>query len=159
MGTRGGETQDTERQSLTLLPPPGRRVPRLATSNGEGGWVLWRPPGRRPFREPWRIRGHGRQWRSRELGRPWRSSLQGRGPSPRLGLYGRSPTTPQKTFLGGSRGLIRLAFNNNNSPKRSNFLIIFSWDVPVTTQHGVHQQMSLTDTSIKKYIFYILKTF
>ncbi len=27
MGTRGGETQNTERQSLTLLPPPERCVP------------------------------------------------------------------------------------------------------------------------------------
>ncbi len=27
MGTRGGETQDTERQSLLLLPPPERCVP------------------------------------------------------------------------------------------------------------------------------------
>ncbi len=26
MGTRGGETQDTERQSLSLLPPPERCV-------------------------------------------------------------------------------------------------------------------------------------
>ncbi len=27
--------------------------------------------------------------------------------------------------------------------ERPNFLIIFSWDVPVTSQHGVRQQMSL----------------
>ncbi len=27
--------------------------------------------------------------------------------------------------------------------RERNFLIIFSWDVPVTTQHGVRQQMSL----------------
>ncbi len=39
MGTRGGETQDTERQSLTLLPPPERCVPHRTLSNGEGGWA------------------------------------------------------------------------------------------------------------------------
>ncbi len=37
MGTRGGETQDTERHSLTLLPPPKRCVPHRTPSNGEGG--------------------------------------------------------------------------------------------------------------------------
>ncbi len=37
MGTRGGEPQDTERPSLTLLPPPERCVPHRTPSNGEGG--------------------------------------------------------------------------------------------------------------------------
>ncbi len=81
MGTRG-ETQETERESLTLPPPSNRRVPRRMTSKGEGGWALWRPqgtrrqdrrpPGRRPFREPWQIRGLRRPWRIRGLRRPWR---------------------------------------------------------------------------------------
>ncbi len=147
MGTRGGETRDTERQSLTLLPPPERRVPRRTPSNGEWGWAGnrrqdYRPPERRPFREPWWVRGLGRPWRSRELGRPWRSRelgrpwrsrelgwpwrigelgrpwrigelgwpwwdrLRDRVPSPRLGLFGRSPTTPPKHFLGENRGYI-----------------------------------------------------
>ncbi len=64
-------------------PPPNRRIPRCTTSNGEGGWALWRPqgtwrqdrrpPGRRPFRDPW--------W-SRELGRLWREKGFGRVASP-----------------------------------------------------------------------------
>ncbi len=83
MGTRG-ETQETERESLTLPPPSNRRVPRRMTSKGEGGVGALeasrdtetgqdrRPPGRRPFREPWRIRGLRRPWRIRGLRRPWR---------------------------------------------------------------------------------------
>ncbi len=47
MGTRGGETQDTENTGLTLLPPPERCVPHRTPSNGEGGWALWRPHGTR----------------------------------------------------------------------------------------------------------------
>ncbi len=67
---------------------------------------LWRPKGtRRQSRsrelgQPWRIRGLGRSWRSSERGRPWQVLLRDRGPSPRLGLYGRSPTTPPKNSLG-----------------------------------------------------------
>ncbi len=67
MGKRGGETRDTERQSLTLLPPPEWCVPHRTPSNGEGGWALWRPqgtrrqdrrpPGRRPVPEPTAERG------------------------------------------------------------------------------------------------------
>ncbi len=33
----------THNRTLTLLPPPGRRVPRRNSSTGEGGWALWRP--------------------------------------------------------------------------------------------------------------------
>ncbi len=117
MGTRGGETRDTERQSLTLLPPPERCVPHRTLSNREGGWALWRPPGnrRQDIREPWRVRELGRPWRIRGLRRPWRigelgqplrDRLRDRGPSPRLGLFGRSPPTPPKNFLGENRGSI-----------------------------------------------------
>ncbi len=75
---------------------------------------LWWPQGtRRQSRSreldrPWRIRGLGRPWRIRGLERSWRSSEHGqqwrvlrryRGPSPRLGLYGRTPTTPPKYSL------------------------------------------------------------
>ncbi len=35
---RGEGKQNTGRQDWHLLLPPGRRVPRLATSNGDGGW-------------------------------------------------------------------------------------------------------------------------
>ncbi len=38
------KTQDRT-QVWHLLPPPGRRVPRHTTSNGEGRWALWRPQG------------------------------------------------------------------------------------------------------------------
>ncbi len=77
----GRETQGRGRQTVTLPPPPNRRVPRRITSKGEGGWALWRPqgtcspgrwpPGQCPFREPWRVRGLGRPWRSGELEWPW----------------------------------------------------------------------------------------
>ncbi len=40
--------------------------------------------------------------------------------------------------------------------ERRTFLIIFSWDVPVKTQHSA-AAYSLTDTGIKKYTLYILK--
>ncbi len=95
MGTRG-ETQETERESLTLPPPSNRRVPRRMTSKGEGGWALWRPqgtrrqdrrpPGRRPFREPWRSGELGRPWRIRGLRRPWR--VRGLGRPWRIGELG-----------------------------------------------------------------------
>ncbi len=42
--------------------------------------------------------------------------------------------------------------------ERRNFLIIFSWDVPVKTQHSA-AAYSLTDTGIKIYTLYILKSF
>ncbi len=45
MGTRGRETQDMGTQVWHNPPPPNRRVPRHTTSNGEGGWALWRPQG------------------------------------------------------------------------------------------------------------------
>ncbi len=67
--------------------PPGRRLFRNPRWSGELGW-------------PWRIRGLGRPWRSGELGWPWWDRLRDRGPSPRLSLFGRSPTTPQKISLG-----------------------------------------------------------
>ncbi len=73
--------------NLTLHPPPEGESLRHAPSNGEGGWVLRRPPGRRPFRKPWRIRG---------FGKPWQIRLRAHSPS----LYSRSPTTPQKNVLG-----------------------------------------------------------
>ncbi len=109
MGTRGGETRDTENTGLTVLPPPERCVPHRTPSNGEGGMGALealrdtetgqdrRPPGRRLFRDP---------RRSRELGRPWRDRLRDHGPSPHLGLFSRSPTTPPKNFLGENRGSI-----------------------------------------------------
>ncbi len=128
MVTRGRETQDMGNTGLTLLPPPERCVPHRTPSNGEGGWALWRPPGtrrqdrrlpgRRPFQDPrpsgelgrpwrigelgwpWQVRELGQPWWIRELGRPWRDYLRGRGPSPRPGLFGWSPTTPPKNFLG-----------------------------------------------------------
>ncbi len=91
--------------------PPGRRPFWEPWRSGEVG----RPWRIRGLRRPWRVRGLGRPWRSRELGRPWRSRelgrpwwdcLQDRGPSPHLGLFGRSPTTPPKNFLGVHRGSI-----------------------------------------------------
>ncbi len=45
MGTRGRETQDMGTQVWHNPPPPNRHVPRHTTSNGEGGWALWRPQG------------------------------------------------------------------------------------------------------------------
>ncbi len=69
-----------------------------------------------PVPKPWRIRGLGRPWRIRGLrgpwrirglGKPWRVRLRARGPSPCLGLYGRSPTTPppKKNSLGKAGAL------------------------------------------------------
>ncbi len=113
MGTRGGETRDMGNKGLTVLPPP---------SNGEGGVgaleasrdtetgqdrsrELGRPWRIRGFGTPWRCRALGRPWRIRGLRRPWRigglrrpwrDRLRDRGPSPRLGLFDRSPTTPPK---------------------------------------------------------------
>ncbi len=66
---------------------------RRTTSNGEGGWALWRPqgtwrkgrwpPGRCPFWD---------QWWSRDLGQPWRIK----------GLLWPWWLAPPKIFLGGS---------------------------------------------------------
>ncbi len=41
--TQEAGTDDTQNRTLTLLPPPRRRVPRRNSSTGEGGWALWRP--------------------------------------------------------------------------------------------------------------------
>ncbi len=125
MVTRGRETQDMGNTGLTLLPPPERWVPHRTPSNGEGGWVLWRPQGTRrqdrtgglqggarsgthgELGSPWRIRELGRPWWIRGLGMPWLDRLRGRGPSPRPGLRGWSPTSPpKKNFLGENRGSI-----------------------------------------------------
>ncbi len=65
---------------------------------------LWRPWRISSLWRPWRIRGLRRPWRNRSLWRPWRIRgprrirLWGRGPSPRPGLYGWSPTTPPPQF-------------------------------------------------------------
>ncbi len=73
-----------------------------------------RPPGRRPFWEPWRsgevgrpwrIHGLGRPWRVRELGRPWRSRelrVLGSGP----GHPGRGYMAPPPKFSWGSFHLV-----------------------------------------------------
>ncbi len=83
-------------------PPPNRRIPRCTTSMGEGGWALWRPqgtwrqdrrpPGRRPFRDPW--------W-SRELGRLWREKGFGRvaSPPPRPKLVDTAPASTAGSLL------------------------------------------------------------
>ncbi len=90
--------------------PPGQRPFRDPRRSGELGqpWRvrgLGRPWRSRRFGAPWRILGlrHPwrnsslwRPWRSRGFRRPWRDRLRGRGPSPRPGLYGWSPTTPPK---------------------------------------------------------------
>ncbi len=39
MWTQEAGTHDTQDRGLTLLPPPGRRVPRRNSSTGEGGWA------------------------------------------------------------------------------------------------------------------------
>ncbi len=56
-------------------------------------WRIW------GLGRPWRIRGLERSWRSSEHGQQWRVLRRYRGPSPRLGLYGRTPTTPPKYSL------------------------------------------------------------
>ncbi len=84
-------------RSVTLPPPPGRRVPRRSINTGEGGWATWRllqdrdtgkasradlrlrwPRRDRRLRRPRRIRGLGRPWRIRSLGWPWRIRGLGR---------------------------------------------------------------------------------
>ncbi len=42
-----------------------------------------------------------------------------------------------------SEKIIISSFEMHLAKGASNFLIVFSWDVPVTMQHGVCQQMSL----------------
>ncbi len=132
---RDGNTGHGEYRSDSTLPPlpnGASRTEHHPTGRGRGALEALkdtetgqdrRPPGRRPFWEPWRVRGLGRPWRirglgrpwrsrelgrpwrvrelgrpwrSRELGRPWWDRLRDRGPSPHLGLFGRSPTTPPK---------------------------------------------------------------
>ncbi len=83
--TQEAGTHDTHDRGLTLLPPPGRRVPRRNSSTGEGGWALWRPlrtntdrntgrgpPERNRQRRPRRIWELWKPWRCRELRWPWR---------------------------------------------------------------------------------------
>ncbi len=84
-------------RSVTLPPPPGRRVPRRSINTGKGGWAPWRLMQARDtgkasmadlrLRWPWRdrrlgrprrIRGLGRPWRIRSLGWPWRIRGLGR---------------------------------------------------------------------------------
>ncbi len=89
---RHGDTQSD-------ITPPSRTVrPALYTIQRGGGVGALeasrdtetgqdrRPPGRRPFWEPWRVRGLGRPWRSGELGRPWR--VRGLGRPWRIGELG-----------------------------------------------------------------------
>ncbi len=113
---RNGNTRHRE-TGLILIPPPQRCVPRHATSNGEAGWAHWmpqgtrrqdrRPPGRCPFRDPWRSRELGRPWRSWE---PWRAAMASLPPRPRPQPLPRPlrlvPYYPPKNVLGGSRGSI-----------------------------------------------------
>ncbi len=81
------------------------------SSGGHGGGARGMRSGAGPWRSrelgwPWRIGELGRPWRIGELGWPWWDRLRDRVPSPRLGLFGRSPTTPPKHFLGENRGYI-----------------------------------------------------
>ncbi len=82
MWTQEAGTHDTQDRGLTLLPPPGRRVPR---HNSSTGGALWRPlrtdmdrntgrgpPERNRQQRPWRSWKLWRPWRCRELRRPWR---------------------------------------------------------------------------------------
>ncbi len=57
----------------------------VASRDTETG-LDWRPPGRCPFWEPWRVRGLGRPWRSGELGQPWQ--VRGLGRPWRIGELG-----------------------------------------------------------------------
>ncbi len=98
-----------DRDSLTLPPTPGRRVPRR---NISGGGVPWR------LVQDWDT-GNTSRGRIRELmaDQVTRGAMVDRGtqeamagpppgprPQPRPGLYDRSPTTPPKKILGESRG-------------------------------------------------------
>ncbi len=82
----------------------GRAMAEQGAREAMAGQELGRPWRVRELGRPWRSRGSGGHGGAEELGRPWRDRLRDRGPSPHLGLFGWSPTTPPQKSSWGNRG-------------------------------------------------------
>ncbi len=95
-------------RSVTLPPPPGRRVPRRNRNTGEGGWAPWRLMQGRDtgeasraglgLRWPRRIGSLGGPRRIGSLGRPRRIGSLGR--PRRIGSLGRPSWVIMRSFSG-----------------------------------------------------------
>ncbi len=102
----GRKTQNRN-TSLTLPPPPGRRVLAPLNFQRGGGWVPL-PPGwyrfqepwwSRQYREPWQSRPFRGPWQSRPFRGPWLDGLRGLGTRP--GHYSRRRTNSRTGALSG----------------------------------------------------------